>query len=312
MELWLLILIIVISSILVLSFAGWIIFSFAISDMMAKKFCTPKHFKTKEEKLLEMSQIKDLDGVDQYTRIPIEFKMSDGYIIHGDYSLNNKKKFVIMLHGHTSNREGSVKYSYPFYRLGYSLIFIDHRSHGENERTIVTMGYQEHKDVLEVVEQVKEKFGQDVEVGLFGCSMGGATALLCVKENQRLSFVVSDCAFSSLENMVIGLIKAHKNPSNWPVLQITESYFKKRYCFSYKETNPVESVKENKEVPILFIHGLKDDLVYKENADILYKACGGPKRLEFFPEAVHCGSIISDKERYYKVVEEFLKENKRI
>ena len=305
MELWKVFVFIVAPALVVGGVIAYFIFCYGISSMMAKKLCEPKHFKTSEEKNNEVSQIKNLDGVDKYQRTPITFTMQDGYIIHGDYSLNDPKKFVLCLHGHMSNRQGLVKYAYAFYRLGYSLVFIDHRSHGENERGYVTMGYREHQDALEVVAQLKDKFGQDIEVGLFGCSMGGATAMLCVKDNQDLSFVVSDCGFSSLENLVKGFIKAHKSP-NWPILNMTESIIKKRYGFSYDDASPLLSVKENKRVPILFIHGDKDKLVYVENAGILYNSCGGPKRLEIFENASHCGSILESKERYYKIIEDFI------
>ena len=307
---WMIILIIIVSVIVLGGIIAFFAFSFGISSMMADKISKPKHFKTKEEKLEETSSIKDLDGVNEYQRTPIEFKMKDGYIIHADYSLNNKKKFVICLHGHISNREGLVKYAYAFYRLGYSLVFVDHRSHGENERGIITMGYQEHKDVLEIINQLKDKFGSDIEVGLFGCSMGGATALLCAEENQDLSFIVEDSAFAGLEEMVLGFIKIHHSPK-WPILQITEMYFKKRYHFSYSDASPKDSLKNNKKVPILFIHGEKDPLVFVDNVYALYNNDNGPKRLEIFKEANHCGAVTVDKNRYYEVIEEFIKENAR-
>ena len=310
METWQIVLIVVISAIVFCGIVAYVAFLFGISSMMANMMCKPKHFKSSEEKIQENNQIKDLDGAKEYQRIPITFKMSDGYIIHGDYSLNNPKKFVLCMHGHISNRQGLVKYVYSFYRLGYSLVFIDHRSHGENERGIVTMGYQEHKDALEVIEQIKEKFGQDIELGLFGCSMGGATSLLCVKSRQDLSFVVSDCAFASVEDLVRGFIKAHKAPY-WPILQLTEMFLKKRYGFSYRDSCPKEDLKENKKVPILFIHGKEDDFVYPENATYLYNNENGPKRLVWFEKAGHCGSIISDKEKYYKVIEDFINEEKQ-
>ena len=310
METWLLVLIIVLSSLIVCGLIAYIIFCFGISSMMANKMCVPKHFKTKEEKLQEMNEIHDLDGANQYERTPIQFTMRDGYIIHGDYSLNNKKKWVICLHGHISNREGLIKYSYSFYRLGYSLLFYDHRSHGENERGYVTMGYKEHQDTLEIIEQLKEKFGQDIEIGLFGCSMGGATSLMCVKENQGLSFVVSDCGFASLEDLTKGFIKRHKSPY-FPILQITEMFIKKRWHFSYRDASAKDSVSQNERVPILIIHGDKDGLGYLENAKILYNNCTGPKQIEIFEGADHCGSIITDRERYYKVIEQFIKDNVR-
>ena len=279
---------------------------------MVNKMCHPKHYTTKEEKDSYLGELQSVDGINEYQRIPIIFTMKDGYIIHGDYSLNNPKKFVICMHGHTSIKDGSVKYAYALYRLGYSLVFYDHRSHGENERDYITMGYRESQDALEIIEQVKTKFGQDIEIGLFGVSMGGQTALLCVDRNQSLSFVISDCAFASVKDLVRGFIKQHHSTGlAWALLPWTNLILKMKYHFSFKDASAKDRLKNNKDVPILFIHGTKDNFVYPENAERLYNSCNGPKRLEYFEGAAHCESIVVDKERYYKVIEEFINENRR-
>lgn len=277
---------------------------------MADSMCMPKHYKTREEKNDELLSCGHQDGFSEYKRELIEFTMPDGYVIHGDYSLNNPKKFVICMHGHRSLRDSSLKYAYAFYRLGYSLIFFDHRSHGDNARSYVTMGYREHLDAIEIIKQVRGKFGQDIEIGLFGCSMGGATALLCVNKVKDLSFVVSDCSFASVEDLVKGFIKQHHS-FNWMHLYWTNLFLKKKYHFEFKDACPKETLKEQHDTPILFIHGSKDDFVYPSNVEMLYSNCNGPKRLEMFENANHCGSVTSDKERYYKVIEDFIKEYKR-
>ena len=301
---WWIILLIVLGSLMIISVFVYII---GISSLMVRQMCTPKHYKTHEDKDKELQELGNIDGVNEYQRTPIEFKMPDGYIIHGDYSINNPTKFVICMHGHSSMRGGSIKYAYAFYRLGYSLVFYDHRSHGENERDYISMGYREHKDALEVIKQVKEKFGQDIELGLFGCSMGGATSLMCLKELNDLSFVVSDCAFASLKHLVSGFCVQHKSPP-WMFVPCTNLLLKMKYHFSMKDASALEAVKSNDKVPILIIHGTKDGFVFPKNAYDLYNAAIGPKRLEMFEDAVHCGSVVTDKEKYYKVIEEFIKE----
>ena len=108
METWQLVLIIVILSAVFLGIVGFTIFAFGISSMMAEKMCSPKHFKTSEEKIKENNAIKDLDGADKYQRTPITFTMSDGCVIHGDYSLNNP----ISREFHLSNPDKKERYLY--------------------------------------------------------------------------------------------------------------------------------------------------------------------------------------------------------
>ena len=304
---WWQILLIVVGAVVLGGIIAYTCFVVFISRYMAITMCEPKHFKTREEKEMELSHCGHCDGFNEYTRTPIQFTMPDGYIIHGDYSLNNPKKFVILCHGHRSNRYGSPKYAYAFYRLGYSVLFYDHRSHGDNERGIITLSYQEHLDLIEIAKQVREKFGEDVELGLFGCSMGGATALMCVNKIHNLSFIVSDCAFASSEDLVRCFVMRH-HASPLSILPLTGHFIKKYYNFSYKDSSPYLELRKNKEVPILFIHGDKDPLVYPFNVYKLYNNDNGPKRLEIFEGANHCGSISLDKERYYRVIEEFIKE----
>ena len=309
METWQLVLIIVIPSLAVLGLIAYLVFYLYISNMMANLMVYPKHFKTTLEKQESNAALGDIGDTSKYQRTPINFIMSDGYVIHGDYSLNNPKKFVICMHGHRGNREGLQKYSWAFFRLGYSVVFYDHRSHGdENVREKVTMSYQEHKDAVEVIKQVREKFGNDIELGLFGNSMGGATALTCTKEYQDLSFVVSDSGFAGVEYLVKAFIKMHKSPM-FPILQFTEMFIKHKAGFRYKDASVKDVLKENKNVPVLFIQGEKDELVYPENAKVLFDSDAGVKRLEWFKDADHCNAVVIDRERYYKVIEEFIKEN---
>ena len=308
MEPWQIVLIIV-ASLLFLGLIAYLSFCLYISNMMAGLMVYPKHFKTTKEKQESNASYGDIGDTSKYQRTPINFTMSDGYVIHGDYSLNNPKKFVICMHGHRGNREGLQKYSWAFFRLGYSLVFYDHRSHGdENERSKVTMSYQEHKDAVEIIKQVREKFGSDIELGLFGNSMGGATALTCTKEYQDLSFVVADSAFAGVKYLVKAFIKIHKSPM-FPILQLTEMFIKHKAGFRYKDASVMDVLKENKNVPILLIHGDKDEMVFPENATLLFNSDAGVKRLEWFKGATHCNAVTSDRNRYYKVIEEFIKEN---
>ena len=68
-------------------------------------------------------------------------------------------------------------------------------------------------------------------------------------------------------------------------------------------------VKENKNIPILLIYGDKDEIVFPKNAEILFTNIVAPKRLEWFKGATHCNEVVTDRNRYYKVIEEFIKEN---
>ena len=285
--------------------ASYLIYLVIISFYMVHAFTHP-HFDTRENR----KKLNHSYGFDKfakaYQRNDITFKMSDGYLIHGDYSINDPHKFIIFVHGHASTREGCIKYTQAFYHLGYSLILYDLRSHGDNKRSYVSMGYQESKDLNEIINQVKDKFGQDIEIGLFGVSMGGATTLLLTQYRQDIKFIVSDCAFASLKDMCTSKVHQHHGVAHHfnPLVNLI---FKCKYHFSFKDIEPYKVLQSNT-IPVLFIQGEKDQTVLVANAFKLYQNNKGLKRLELFPNAGHGQSINKDKHRYLTIAEEFIKE----
>ena len=68
---------------------------------------------------------------DSYNKVEYEIKGKNGYILHAMFvdneDVRGTGKYVILCHGHTNNRYGSVKYVHCFMKLGYSCIIYDAR-----------------------------------------------------------------------------------------------------------------------------------------------------------------------------------------
>lgn len=287
----------------------FLIVLFTISFYVTKKIVYPHRY-TKEEQVSYNKKMGYDKGVNILSRNPIEFKMSDGYVLHGDYNIvKGSKIFCILSHGHGSSREGALRYSLVFKELGISTIIYDLRSHGLNiQNSPVTMGYQESKDLNEVINQVYDKFGKDIVLGLQGVSMGASTSLMVLKYNQNLKFVVEDCGYSCLKN-VVGDILKHYHLLKGLFLPFVDLDLKLFYKFSFKKTRPLDAIKENN-VPVLFIHGEKDNFVRVNNCHELYDAANFKKELKIFEEANHASSITVDRNLYEETIKKFLKDIK--
>lgn len=248
-----------------------------------------------------------LVGTENFKREPFVFEMRDGYKIHGDISINNPKKFVVFGHGHGSTREGSMRFARLFYKLGYSIVLYDHRGHGDNERTYPTMGKRESFDMVEIVHQIKRKYGYDSEIGLFGCSMGGATTGLASRMlNKEIKFAILDCPYSSLKNLIIGICKTHHIPA-YPTIWIVNAIATIFYKFSMKDID-LSNESENFDVPTCFFHGKKDNLVLCENSEMLYnKTKSELKVLKMFDNAGHAQCVEFNYDEYFETVVDFLK-----
>lgn len=285
----------ILASLLLLSFAvaGYMVHFLSFPKLVDRKEC----YRVDEEK----SVIKE--GA-QYQRVDFEMVARDGYVIHGDYVINDPKKFVIMCHGYTWSREGDLKESLGFYRSGYSLVMPDMRGHGDNKRVAVTMGYLEKRDIEDLIAWTKKKFGADIEIGLFGESMGAATVCLC-SQNPDIRFVVSDCAYAELRGLLHHQVKLNHLPVM--LLPLSSLLLKISHGYFIRDIQPKEVVK-GATVPMLFIHGKNDDFIPPHHCNELYDACGSKtKKMVFYSGCKHAESSIYQQKEYTEEVITFLR-----
>ena len=85
-------------------------------------------------------------------------KQDDGYIsLEVDPSLaNNKDKTILLLHGLRSQKDDEyiLNFIREFHKLGFSIIAIDFRNHGDSSKGDFTFGVDEINDVYNTIESV--------------------------------------------------------------------------------------------------------------------------------------------------------------
>jgi len=302
MPLWAIILIVA-GSVLLL---GGLIFFVIYSDVqMVKATINPK-FKERQKMLEDLNDLEK-EGLALIEPVDFELTLRDGYLLHGDYSLNKNKsnKFVIILHGHGSTREGTLKYIPLYYNLGYNIIRYDHRGHGDNERTICTMGIRESEDLNEVITWAKEKFGEDIYLALHGTSLGGATALLVTKYRQDIKYIVADCPYSSMIKFAGDYVHNLHLPY-WPFKIFFPMVLHKMSGFDMLEMAPIKYIQNNK-VPTLHVHGMKDKFIRPYHCKLLFNKNGAEdKEMHYFPNGTHGRSVLLDHDEYKKVLSDFI------
>ena len=236
---------------------------------------------------------------------PMMIQCDDKYILHGYLKVVDVKKFVVICHGHGTNHVWSLPYAKMFIDLGYSIFVFDQRGHGDNDnKKASTMGYKEAKDLNLIISMLKEKFGQDIEVGLLGASMGGTTVLLETQYRQDISFIIADCAYSSLRKMYEDLLNKYHAPTKLllPIINLCFKIFNK---FKFSDVDVSKHIK-NSHVPLLIIHGMSDDLIMPNNASLIYELANEPKEIHFFKGATHAKSFNMNSNEYTKIVSVFI------
>ena len=211
-------------------------------------------------------------------------------------------KYVIISHGFKSNRYGAVKYVDTYMNLGFNCIIYDLRDHGENEKTALSLGQFESEDLEKLIEDSYSRYG-NIKLGLHGESMGAATSLMVLAKKPKVDFVVADCGFSNLYDLLHAAYDVAKVGAVLPSVNIA---MKLRYGYDLKKTSPKDALVGN-EVPVCFIHGEADTFILPENSQVNKDATAGYSELHLVPNAAHAQSReVLGKAEYRGIIGDFL------
>jgi pimeloyl-ACP methyl ester carboxylesterase len=197
---------------------------------------------------------------------------------------------VIVLHGHGGNKHTVLPIAQMLYPR-YNVMLIDHRGHGESEGARTTIGYEERIDVHAAVDYLLDQ-GMG-PVGIYGMSMGGATAILAAAEDPRIVAIVADSPYGRLRWAVgqVARLRGYPGFLTAPVAYIgclaTALHLRSRMS----SFDPVEVVHQLAPRPLLLTHGVEDDIVPVASAHALYEAAGAPKELWLMEGLKHCQAL---------------------
>lgn len=218
-------------------------------------------------------------------------------------------KTVIVVHGFTTNKENMKPYAMLFHDLGYNVLVPDNESHGESQGKLIGFGWNDRKNVI-AWSNMLIKDNQESQITLFGLSMGAATVMMASGEQlpTQIHQIIEDCGYSSVWDELKFQAKDMYGLPAFPILYEVSAISKVRAGFTYGEASAVKQLEKNK-LPVLFIHGSKDDFVPTNMVYDLYKATRGPKELLIINGAKHAQAYETDMKKYKESVSNFLKEN---
>lgn len=214
-------------------------------------------------------------------------------------------KFIF--HGWKSNllRDcgGGAKMAFD---AGYNLLLVNQRAHGDSDGNTLTFGIKEKYDCLDWVNYAVERFGSDVKIILGGISMGAATVLMASALDlpENVKCISGDCGYTSPEAIIRKVCRVDMGIPDWlgfPFVRVGARIFGH---FSIIDGGAVEAVKHAK-VPIMIMHGDRDDFVPFSMCHEIYDAIASDKTLLTVADASHGLSYFVETERYEKALREF-------
>ena len=234
----------------------------------------------------------------------ISFLTEDGIRLKGWFVPSmGSHKTIIVTHGWSAERSGTLSSTAFLRRGGYNLLYFDFRNHGESGGTLSSVGRWETRDLLAAIRFLLQNKGEAAGwIGVWGLSMGAAVAITTAAEHPEIKAVVAESSFSTFNGVVIRSAWVFYRVPRWPLTPITLFFIRWRLGFDPEPFSPLYHIRRLAPRPVLFIQGDRDARAPVSEGRALFQAAGEPKELWTVPGADHGEAHSKEPETYEKKV----------
>ncbi|MGL4518957.1 MAG: alpha/beta hydrolase [Phocaeicola sp.] len=233
----------------------------------------------------------------------------DGVKMHAYYvkAAQPTNKTALIVHGYTDNAIRMMMIGYLYNKdLSFNILLPDLRYTGLSEGEAIQMGWLDRKDVIQWMEVAHQLYGDSTQMVVHGISMGAATTMM-VSGEELPSYVkcfVEDCGYTSVWNQFCKELKEDFHLPPFPLMYSASQLCEWKYGWNFKEASALQQVAKCK-LPMLFIHGDKDDYVPTYMVFELFQQKPEPKELWVVPGADHANSYKNEQQLYTEKVKTF-------
>lgn len=243
----------------------------------------------------------------------ISLASDDGLTLRADLFVTDETShdWLIGVHGYTGSREDYRTTAAVYAGKGYNILLPDMRAHGESDGTYRGMGWLDRRDILLWIDEVISR-DPEAAIILHGTSMGGATVMMTAGETlpANVKGIVEDCGYTSVWDIFEDELAYLFHLPAHPVLDAADIVCRLKAGYGFREASALEQIRKAA-VPILFIHGDRDNFVMTDMVYELYEACPTAKAILVVEGAGHGEANKMDPEAYYSTVFDFIEENCR-
>ncbi len=216
----------------------------------------------------------------------VDFEAPDGTRLHGWFFPAEGERLgrLLFLHGNAENISTHFANVAWLAKAGVDVLVFDYRGYGRSSGSPTLDGV--HLDALAALEHLMAMPGVEPgSIAVFGQSLGGAIALGMIAQSpyrDRLGALIVEGAFADYR----GIAREKLGdfwltwPLQWPLsLTIDDSY------------SPAAAAAELSPLPLLVIHGEKDDVIPPHHGERLFDAAFEPKTIWRPADAGHIQAL---------------------
>lgn len=234
------------------------------------------------------------------------------------YKASDSRNVVIVSHGFTGSKDEDFlpRLCINLKKQGVNAFALDYSGHGKSEGKFKDITFTgQIKELQKAIDYLYNK--GFTSIGLIGHSQGGAISLLTAVRDERTDFLVSLAGVAYTQNYYDlledkGASRKELEEKGWVSWQeeredgIHEFTLKKEFYDDATSYRPVEEIKKL-DIPVLFLHGSKDELVAEKDSEDLYRNASCPRELIAIPGADH--NFLGKEDRMIKEVTLWIKEH---
>ncbi len=218
---------------------------------------------------------------------------------------------AVIVHGYADAKIGGIAWAPTFRAMGYNVLAIDLRAHGESEGTQTTAGYFERHDLSQIIDQIRaQRPAGTREVVLFGVSLGAAVAGAAAAMRDDIAAVIMDCPYSDYPSAAQTHARVMGMPG--PTFQrLAIGIAQKLSGADLYACAPVRVIPALA-CPLMVIHGADDLFVDPADMDAVERATNsraaalGPTVYWRAVDTHHVLAIRTDPVEFRRRIEEFL------
>ena len=217
------------------------------------------------------------------------FVSKDGTRLHGwfIYSGKEPKATVVFFHGNAENISTHANATLWLVEAGYDVFAFDYRGYGLSEGKPTIEGI--HLDGLSAIETAYVK-ARSKKLVVFGQSLGAAVSVYCVASSpfkDRIKIMILDSPFADYE--LILKDKLRESIILYPLSFLSKFLVDNTY-------SPLRWISEVSSVPVVLIHGRKDEIIPYKHTLLLSRMINW-KKWVILTDAKHTSSLVNYKVR---------------
>jgi uncharacterized protein len=230
----------------------------------------------------------------------MQFSTADGLTLNGWYIPPQNSVVIILVHSYYGDRRQTLPVAEMLYKHGYGLLMYDQRASGESDGDTRSLGWRDIPDLKEAVAWLANH-PEAKQIGVYGCSMGGAISLAGSVGVPAIHALAAD-APSPLELSEALPAFSLQDPFSLPITALYYPLVMIR-ARARPPTSALEAIRNYGPRPILLISTGENGEFSRVQS--YFNAATGPKTHWNVPDSSHCAAPRTNPKEYEQHLVEF-------